>query len=68
MVPAGTHDWSRFITPPELALMAADAGLELGQLAGMAMGPISGSWTLVDDTSVNYIAHLHRPLDTATSK
>lgn len=30
LVPAGTHDWTKFITPQELAIMAADAGLKVG--------------------------------------
>ena len=57
MVPVGTHNWHRFITPQELAIMAKVARLEMRQLAGMSMR-IGGSWELSTDITVNYIAAL----------
>lgn len=56
LVPRGTHEWSKFLTPGELAMMAADAGLGVEAVAGMSMSPLTGRWTLGDDLSVNYIA------------
>jgi len=35
LLPVGTHDWSRFLTPDELALAAEEAGLRLDSVAGM---------------------------------
>ncbi|KIZ01919.1 hypothetical protein MNEG_6040 [Monoraphidium neglectum] len=60
LVPRGTHDWSKFITPQELALMASDAGLEVEQVAGMGLDPLrrGGRFVLTDDLGVNYIALL----------
>jgi len=59
LVPRGTHHWSKFITPQELGMMAADAGLELEQVAGMVMGVGgAGRFGLSDDVGVNYIALL----------
>ena len=58
----GTHQWDRFITPEELALMASDAGLTLAHLAGIQLSPgAPGSFVLTDNTSVNYIAAFYRP-------
>lgn len=55
-LPVGTHDWSRFITPDELAGMANSAGLTVADRRGMIFHPISFGWSLSDrDLSVNYI-------------
>eukprot|EP00798_Chlamydomonas_sp_ICE-L_P007502 gene7502-648_t len=58
IVPRGTHDWNKFITPEELYMMADDAGLSMAQAAGIALGfpPGSQIMTLSDDLGVNYIA------------
>ncbi len=60
LVPQGTHAWAKFLTPSELAMMAAAAGLELKQVAGMQLSPLSGRWTLGGDVGINYIALLAR--------
>ena len=61
-VPRGTHDWRRFVTPEELAQAADAAGLELVDVCGMTMNPLSGAWSLTPNlTELNYIAALrHR--------
>ncbi|GGZ03050.1 bifunctional 2-polyprenyl-6-hydroxyphenol methylase/3-demethylubiquinol 3-O-methyltransferase UbiG [Novosphingobium colocasiae] len=53
-VPRGTHDWNQFATPEELAALAADAGLELGEPKGIAWSPLKGL-ALSDDLSLNFI-------------
>ncbi|WIA30308.1 hypothetical protein OEZ86_000396 [Tetradesmus obliquus] len=60
-VPAGTHDWHKFITPQELAMMGTDAGLQLELLSGMSLQPGSGQFSLGQDTSINYAAMLSKP-------
>ncbi len=57
----GTHDWSKFITPQELYLMASEAGLSLAHAAGMVFSPSTGRFDCSSDLSVNYIAAFHRP-------
>ncbi|GFR51803.1 hypothetical protein Agub_g14262 [Astrephomene gubernaculifera] len=60
VVPPGTHKWSKFITPEEMAIMADSCGLQMWHAAGMApLGPHM-SWTLTNDLSINYIATLLR--------
>ncbi|WP_103172190.1 bifunctional 2-polyprenyl-6-hydroxyphenol methylase/3-demethylubiquinol 3-O-methyltransferase UbiG [Paracoccus sp. SY] len=60
-LPRGTHDWSRFITPDELAGMAGGAGLSVLGRRGMVFNPLSFGWSLSDrDLSVNYILTARR--------
>ncbi|MFC3629052.1 bifunctional 2-polyprenyl-6-hydroxyphenol methylase/3-demethylubiquinol 3-O-methyltransferase UbiG [Paracoccus angustae] len=60
-LPRGTHDWSRFITPDELAGMAEGAGLAVADRRGMVFNPLGFGWSLSDrDLSVNYILTARR--------
>jgi len=61
LLPRGTHDWLRFLTPSEVARHARHSGLELAQLAGMSYQPLSKLFRIVPDTSVNYLAAFRRP-------
>lgn len=56
IVPKGTHDWQKFITPAELARMARAAGLHLADTCGLSYTPLFKRYALVDDVSVNYMA------------
>lgn len=60
LLPVGTHDWKRFITPVELAAMLRSAGLRTTDLAGMTYSPLTGRWRATRDTAVNYIAEARR--------
>ena len=55
MLPKGTHEYKRFITPSELASMARDAGLTVSTITGMSYNPFSKHYALNDDVSVNYM-------------
>ncbi|KAG6478990.1 hypothetical protein ZIOFF_062440 [Zingiber officinale] len=55
-LPKGTHHWSRFLTPEELVLILERAGVSVQEMAGFVYNPLTGDWTLSDDTSVNFIA------------
>jgi 2-polyprenyl-6-hydroxyphenyl methylase/3-demethylubiquinone-9 3-methyltransferase len=63
LLPRGTHDWQRFIRPAELAQFGRRAGLELCELVGMAFNPLTRSFRLEADTSVNFIAAFRRAAD-----
>jgi 2-polyprenyl-6-hydroxyphenyl methylase / 3-demethylubiquinone-9 3-methyltransferase len=54
MIPKGTHDWDKFLTPEELEVIFKDAGLKLVDIQGIGFSPISGI-TLSQDTRLNYI-------------
>ena len=53
LLPAGTHDWRRFVTPAELAAALGAAGLRLADSAGLIPG--LGGWRVGRDLAVNYI-------------
>ncbi|CAN6208664.1 unnamed protein product [Urochloa humidicola] len=55
-LPKGTHEWSKLVTPEELALMLQKASVSVEEMAGFVYNPLSGEWSLSDDISVNYIA------------
>ncbi len=55
LLPVGTHDWRKFLTPSELAAMLRDAGLRTTDVAGMRYAPLAGTWRASHDTSINYI-------------
>ncbi len=60
LLPVGTHDWRRFVTPAELARLARDAGLRMTDSAGMSFDPFSRTWRASRDLGVNYIAAFAR--------
>jgi 2-polyprenyl-6-hydroxyphenyl methylase/3-demethylubiquinone-9 3-methyltransferase len=60
LLPRGTHDYARFIKPSELAGFARRAGLEADDLIGMTYNPLTGTYRLEADTSINYIATFRR--------
>ena len=61
LLPRGTHDWSRFIRPAELARFARRSGLEIAGMTGMTYNPLTRIYRLTPDTSVNYIAAFRKP-------
>jgi 2-polyprenyl-6-hydroxyphenyl methylase/3-demethylubiquinone-9 3-methyltransferase len=54
LVPAGTHDWSKFLTPDEMTQALAAAGLAVTGTTGLSFSPSRG-FVLGDDVSLNYL-------------
>lgn len=61
LLPRGTHDWSRFIKPSELATHIRAAGLDLAELIGMTYNPFTRAYSLGSDTDVNYLVACRKP-------
>jgi 2-polyprenyl-6-hydroxyphenyl methylase/3-demethylubiquinone-9 3-methyltransferase len=61
LLPKGTHDYAKFITPAELASYIRQAMLELDALKGMGYNPLTKIYSLNQDTSVNYLVAARRP-------
>lgn len=61
-LPPGTHDWSKFVRPSELAAGLRAGGLQISELAGMRYDVIKDTWTLGDDIDVNYLMLAGRPM------
>jgi 2-polyprenyl-6-hydroxyphenyl methylase/3-demethylubiquinone-9 3-methyltransferase len=57
MLPRGTHDYTKFIKPSELAGWMRSAGLSLQHQTGMSYNPITQHYWLDDNVSVNYLMH-----------
>lgn len=54
-VPAGTHEWKRFVKPSELADMAEASGLEIKDVKGMIFNPLKNEFSIhPHDVDVNY--------------
>jgi 2-polyprenyl-6-hydroxyphenyl methylase/3-demethylubiquinone-9 3-methyltransferase len=60
MLPKGTHDWSKFIKPHELAAFARQAGLDSVELMGMTYNPFLKTYRLERNTDVNYMLACRR--------
>ncbi len=54
-LPAGTHQWEKFISPAELRDALERQKMLAENLRGMSYNPLSGIWSLSHDTSVNYL-------------
>ena len=61
LLPKGTHDYAKFITPAELARMCRQAGLDPAGVTGMTYNPFSKVYRLGSDATVNYIIHARKP-------
>jgi 2-polyprenyl-6-hydroxyphenyl methylase/3-demethylubiquinone-9 3-methyltransferase len=62
MLPRGTHDYAKFLTPAELSQFVRSAGLQVDGLKGMTYNPLTKIYSLNADTSVNYMVATSRPL------
>jgi len=60
LLPRGTHDWSRFIRPSEIAAWGRRVGLDLVEIIGMTYNPLSRQYRLERDVSVNYLMALRK--------
>ena len=61
MLPAGTHEYQKFIRPSELESWARDADLQHRSSIGMHYNPLTREYTLAPGLDVNYLMHFHRP-------
>lgn len=55
MLPRGTHEYAKFITPSELAGFGRRVGLDVQAMRGLEYHPLSKRYKLSGDTSVNYM-------------
>lgn len=63
LLPKGTHDYSKFIRPSELAGWIRDAGLSIEAMTGLTYNPITRHYRLnTQDVSVNYMIRARKAL------
>jgi len=57
LLPKGTHQWDKFITPTELGDMLVQEGCQTRLVQGMMYIPGINKWSWIPDSSVNYALH-----------
>jgi len=57
LLPKGTHEWDKFLTPGELGDMLGQAECQTRLVHGMLYLPVLNKWSWVSDNSVNYALH-----------
>ena len=55
-LPIGTHDWNKFLTPPELETIVTRSNFTTDEVFGMKFNILSNKWYKSSDASVNYIS------------
>lgn len=60
LLPRGTHEYARFITPSELAGYCRDAKLSVADITGMTYNPLTHVFALGRDVDVNYLLAARR--------
>ena len=60
VVPKGTHQYAKFITPYELNNMLEQDNFTINSIDGVLFNPINESFALGNDTKVNYFLHAEK--------
>lgn len=60
LLPAGTHEYEKFIRPSELEAWARETDLQLKSSIGLHYNPMTRDYSLGDNVDVNYMMHFHR--------
>ncbi len=60
LLPRGTHDYSRFLKPAELAQLCRNAGLEVLEITGLRYNPFTREGVVGADTDINYLLRAQR--------
>ncbi len=60
-VPRGTHQWTKFITPDELAAAIEKSGLQIAERTGVVYNVARPHWRFSTDMDVNYMIVAKRP-------
>ena len=61
LLPRGTHDYAKFITPAELSQYSRNAGLAVEAVKGMTYNPFTKIYSLNQNTDVNYLIACSKP-------
>ena len=61
LLPRGTHDFTKFITPAELDRFAEHSGFRRQDLIGLHYNPITRHYWLAQNVDVNYMLAVYKP-------
>ena len=56
LLPIGTHDWDKFLTPHDLEIITSKNNFITDEIVGMKFNLFSKKWSKSSDSSVNYIS------------
>lgn len=59
-LPAGTHDWRKFLKPEELRDFLASEPVQVDGPYGVVFNPLTGRWSQARDSEVNYMMTVTR--------
>ena len=54
LLPPGTHEWTKFVKPEELCAHLEAAGCLPTKVVGFSYNPLTATWAVRDDTSINF--------------
>jgi len=57
LLPRGTHDWNKFISPKDLSDLLSVYGCQTRLVHGMMYNPVTNTWHWSPDSSVNFALH-----------
>ncbi len=58
LLPVGTHDWNKFVTPEELqSMLKEEGGCQVRLIHGMFYWPVFNKWSWIPQANVNYALH-----------
>ncbi|KAG1948072.1 ubiquinone biosynthesis O-methyltransferase, mitochondrial [Pimephales promelas] len=61
IIPSGTHDWDKFISPEDLERLLESFGFYVEAIRGMMYNPLTGAWSWQQSTAINYALHAVKP-------
>ena len=59
-LPAGTHDWRKFVRPAEIRAHLDGAGVTIDGPYGAKLDPLTGQWSMSTDVAINYFMAMSR--------
>ncbi|XP_063993267.1 ubiquinone biosynthesis O-methyltransferase, mitochondrial [Diachasmimorpha longicaudata] len=57
LLPVGTHDWKKFISPEDVQRILDKLGCRTKLIHGEIYNPINNRWTWISSTAINYALH-----------
>ncbi|MDA7946223.1 MAG: bifunctional 2-polyprenyl-6-hydroxyphenol methylase/3-demethylubiquinol 3-O-methyltransferase UbiG [Hyphomicrobiaceae bacterium] len=61
LLPRGTHDWRKFLSPDEISRQLEPNGMQEFEKTGMSFNPLRRTFRCSSDVSVNYVQVFRRP-------
>jgi 2-polyprenyl-6-hydroxyphenyl methylase/3-demethylubiquinone-9 3-methyltransferase len=54
LLPRGTHEWNKFMTPDEFSSLLRNNRFRITKSSGMSYNPLTVKWSLTSNMSINY--------------